>query len=106
VNAGISDVVFEDDAFTQDDDGKSECSLPNSIIQNWIQRGKGKNFYDKQEDSLLIINRKTVVVTDYDPGTDTWQVLDVFRTQNPGKQGLDRFSMVDPCDFKESRREG
>jgi len=69
-------------------------------------RGKGNQFYDTEEDSFLFIHQKTVVVTDYDPRKETWVVVDVYRSQNPGKmQGLDRYSAVEPSDFKEACRE-
>ncbi|WP_276273584.1 hypothetical protein [Haloarcula litorea] len=102
----ISEVEFTDHAFEKvDGSEKSRCKLPESIIEKWIHRRTGNQFYDKEEDTLLFINQKTVVVTDYEPEDDVWVVVTVYRSQSPGKQGLDRYSQVSPEDFKQSRRE-
>jgi nickel-dependent lactate racemase len=104
--SGITEVQFTDHAFERvDGSEKSRCKLPDSIIEKWILRRRGNQFYDKEEDTLLFIHQKTVVVTDYDPRKDIWVVVTVYRSQSPGKQGLDRYSEVEPEDFKESRRQ-
>jgi hypothetical protein len=62
--------------------------------------------YDTEDKRLLFIHQKTVVVTDYTPQRDTWNVEEVFRSNGfRRKTGLDRYSVVDPEDFKESCRE-
>jgi hypothetical protein len=103
----ISDIEFTDHAFEKTDGSeKSECELPESIIEKWIHRGKGNQFYDREKDSLIFIHQRTVVVTDYDPRRDLWLVITVYRSQShAAKHGHERYSEVSPEDFKESRRE-
>lgn len=103
----ITDVEFEEDAFdVEDGSEKSECSLPEEVVEKWIQRGKGLQLYDTEDGTLLFIHQKTVVVTDYSPKRESWIVKQVFRSSGfRRKQGLDRYSKVAPEDFKESRRE-
>lgn len=75
-------------------------------MEKWIHRGKGLQLYDNEDKQLLFIHQKTVVVTDYSPQRDTWIVEKVFRSSGfRRKQGLDRYSEVDPEDFKKSCRE-
>ena len=76
------------------------------MVEKWIHRGKGLQLYDTEDKQFLFIHQKTVVVTDYSPKRDTWIVKQVYRSSGlRRRQGLDRYSEVDPEDFKESRRE-
>ncbi|MFB1064862.1 hypothetical protein ACEWFR_13225 [Natrinema sp. H-ect4] len=80
--------------------------MPEEIVEKWIYRGKGIQLYDSIDKQLLFIHQKTVVVTDYSPRRDTWIVEQVFRSSGfRRKKGLDRYSDVDPSDFKRSRQE-
>jgi ribosomal protein S16 len=103
----ISEVEFEEDAFdVPEDSEKSECELPEEVVEKWIHRGKGTQLYDTVDEDFLFLHQKTVVVTDYSPRRDTWIVEKVFRSHGfDRKQGLDRYSEVAPGDFKESRRQ-
>jgi hypothetical protein len=102
----ITDVEFTDNAFEKTSgEEKSECSLPDAIIEKWIHRGKGNQFYDTEEDNLLFVHQKTVVVTDYNSAKDIWLVVDVYRSQSPQMRHLERFSEVDTVDFKKSRQQ-
>lgn len=99
-------VEFTDNAFEKTDGSeKSECSLPESIIEKWIHREKGNQFYDTKERNLLFVHQRTVVVTDYNSHKDLWVVVDVYRSQSPRMRNLERFSEVEPGDFKEACRE-
>lgn len=88
------------------DSEKSECSLPEEVVEKWIHRGKGLQLYDIEDEVLMFIHQKTVVVVaDYSPKRDTWIVEQVFRSSGfRRKQSVERYSQVEPGDFKESCR--
>lgn len=68
-----------------------------------LQR-KGRQFYDEKTDKMHFIKSKTVVVADFKPETDTWSIVTAYRMKNPVQKRPQRYSDVDPGDFKDARR--